>query len=40
MVVPPGLDQWGTTIKKTVHSSYGAHFKEPVEGTAKKIKFD
>lgn len=40
MPVPPGLDQWGTTIKKTVHSSYGAHFKEPVEGTAKKIKFD
>ncbi|GAA5859522.1 hypothetical protein JCM8547_006861 [Rhodosporidiobolus lusitaniae] len=39
-VVPPGLDQWGTTIKKQVHSSYGAHFKEPVEGTAKKIKFD
>ncbi|GAA5908465.1 hypothetical protein JCM5296_002172 [Sporobolomyces johnsonii] len=39
-VVPPGLDQWGTTIKKTVHSSYGAHFKEPVSGTAKKIKFD
>ncbi|GAA6031605.1 hypothetical protein JCM8097_006545 [Rhodosporidiobolus ruineniae] len=38
-VVPPGLDQWGTTIKKTVHSSYGAHFKEPVEGTAKKITF-
>ncbi|GAA5969629.1 hypothetical protein JCM11641_008185 [Rhodosporidiobolus odoratus] len=39
-VVPPGLDQWGTTIKKQVHSSYGAHFKEPVTGTAKKIKFD
>ncbi|BGP18496.1 hypothetical protein JCM10213_001188 [Rhodosporidiobolus nylandii] len=39
-VVPPGLDQWGTTIKKQVHSSYGAHFKEPVSGTAKKIKFD
>ncbi|GAA6014990.1 hypothetical protein JCM10207_008695 [Rhodosporidiobolus poonsookiae] len=39
-VVPPGLDQWGTTIKKQVHSSYGAHFKDPVEGTAKKIKFD
>ncbi|GAA5939497.1 RNA-dependent ATPase DBP3 [Sporobolomyces koalae] len=39
-VVPPGLDQWGTTIKKAVHSSYGAHFKEPVSGTAKKITFD
>ncbi|GAA5837007.1 hypothetical protein JCM3766R1_006503 [Sporobolomyces carnicolor] len=39
-VVPPGLDQWGTTIKKQVHSSYGAHFKEPVSGTAKKITFD
>ncbi|GAA5889401.1 hypothetical protein JCM6882_000732 [Rhodosporidiobolus microsporus] len=39
-VVPPGLDQWGTTIKKATHSSYGAHFKDPVEGTAKKIKFD
>ncbi|GAA5885638.1 hypothetical protein JCM16303_003093 [Sporobolomyces ruberrimus] len=39
-VVPPGLDQWGTTIKKQVHSSYGAHFKEPVSGVAKKITFD
>ncbi|GAA5975346.1 hypothetical protein JCM5350_006443 [Sporobolomyces pararoseus] len=39
-VVPPGLDQWGTTIKKQVHSSYGAHFKEPVAGVAKKITFD
>ncbi|GAA6062541.1 hypothetical protein JCM10212_004307 [Sporobolomyces blumeae] len=39
-VVPPGLDQWGTTIKKATHSSYGAHFKEPVSGTAKKIVFD
>ncbi|GAA5826636.1 hypothetical protein JCM5353_004998 [Sporobolomyces roseus] len=39
-VVPPGLDQWGTTIKKATHSSYGAHFKEPVAGVAKKITFD
>ncbi|BGO93762.1 hypothetical protein NBRC10512_004550 [Rhodotorula toruloides] len=39
-VVPPGLDQWGTTIKKTTHSAYGAHFRDDVKGTAKKITFD
>ncbi|KWU45953.1 DEAD-domain-containing protein, partial [Rhodotorula sp. JG-1b] len=27
-VVPPGLDQWGTTVKKATHSAYGAFFKE------------
>ncbi|KAM0790790.1 hypothetical protein ACM66B_004638 [Microbotryomycetes sp. NB124-2] len=38
--VPEGLDQWGTTIKKATHSSYGAHFRDDIKGTAKKIKFD
>jgi ATP-dependent RNA helicase DBP3 len=39
-VVPPGLDQWGTTVKKATHSAYGAFYKEGVTGTAKKITFD
>ncbi|GAA6007219.1 RNA-dependent ATPase DBP3 [Rhodotorula paludigena] len=39
-IVPPGLDQWGTTIKKTTHGAYGAFFREDVKGTAKKITFD
>ncbi|KAK4050796.1 RNA-dependent ATPase [Microbotryomycetes sp. JL201] len=38
--VPEGLDQWGTTIKKATHSSYGAHYRDDIKGTAKKIKFD
>ncbi|KAH8929102.1 DEAD-domain-containing protein [Atractiella rhizophila] len=37
---PEDLFQWGTTIKKKVHSSYGNHFRDDVKGTAKKIKFD
>ncbi|BGP50207.1 RNA-dependent ATPase [Rhodotorula kratochvilovae] len=40
MVVPPGLDQWGTTIKKVTHGAYGAFFKDDIKGTAKKITFD
>jgi hypothetical protein len=32
-VVPPGLDQWGTTVKKATHSAYGAFYKEGVTGT-------
>lgn len=39
-VVPVGLDQWGTTIKKAVHGSYGAFFKEGITGTSKKTRFD
>ncbi|KAK4047880.1 RNA-dependent ATPase [Microbotryomycetes sp. JL221] len=38
--VPEGLDQWGTTIKKATHSSYGSHFRDDIKGTATKIKFD
>ena len=37
--VPEGLYQWGTTIKKVSHSTYGAHFRDDIKGTAKKIKF-
>ncbi|GAA6048846.1 hypothetical protein JCM3770_003649 [Rhodotorula araucariae] len=40
MVVPPGLDQWGATIKKATHGAYGAFFREDVKGTAKKITFN
>jgi ATP-dependent RNA helicase DBP3 len=38
--VPEGMFQWGTTIKKATHSTYGAHYRDDVKGTAKKIKFD
>ncbi|KAI5479255.1 ATP-dependent rrna helicase rrp3 [Pseudohyphozyma bogoriensis] len=37
--VPEAMYQWGTTIKKATHSSYGAHFRDDIKGTAKKIKF-
>ncbi|KAM0747924.1 DEAD-domain-containing protein [Meredithblackwellia eburnea MCA 4105] len=37
--VPEGLYQWGTTIKKATHGSYGAHFRDDIKGTAKKIVF-
>ena len=37
--VPEGLYQWGTTIKKVTHGTYGAHFRDDIKGTAKKIIF-
>lgn len=37
--VPEGMYQWGTTIKKQVHGTYGAFFRSDVKGTATKIKF-
>ncbi|GAA5899707.1 hypothetical protein JCM8208_004541 [Rhodotorula glutinis] len=39
-VIPPGLDQWGSSIKKETHGAYGAFFRSDVKGTAKKITFD
>ena len=39
--VPKGLLQWGLTVKKKQHDSYGAFFKEDLEGkTATKVTFD
>ena len=38
--VPEGLGQWGTNIKKSTHSTYGAHYRDDIKGVAKKIKFD
>ncbi|KPV73735.1 uncharacterized protein RHOBADRAFT_28897 [Rhodotorula graminis WP1] len=39
-VIPPGLDQWGSAIKKETHGAYGAFYRNDVKGTAKKITFD
>jgi hypothetical protein len=38
--IPQDLMQFGTTIKKKVHSSYGNHFRDDIQGTSKKIRFD
>ncbi|TNY21179.1 ATP-dependent RNA helicase DBP3 [Rhodotorula diobovata] len=39
-VVPPGIDQWGSSVKKETHGAYGAFFRNDIGGTAKKITFD
>ncbi|GAA5840425.1 hypothetical protein JCM9279_007322 [Rhodotorula babjevae] len=39
-VIPPGIDQWGSAIRKETHGAYGAFFRNDVKGTAKKITFD
>ncbi|GAA96291.1 uncharacterized protein L969DRAFT_91738 [Mixia osmundae IAM 14324] len=38
--VPEALTAFGGTIKKKEHSAYGAHFRDDIKGTAKKIIFD
>ncbi|SCV71671.1 BQ2448_3259 [Microbotryum intermedium] len=38
--VPEGMYQWGTTIKKQTHSTYGDFYRDDIKGTSKKIRFD